>query len=242
MFGNVSILFDIQNEQVLSIEQINTLISFFSLIIAIIALIYAKWANGIANKQRIDNLMPDIAITVISAKISLFSKSFPHMQITSICKDSDNSTNYILQNATNEKRIQKNELIQKVKIEFIMENNSPNNATVSIKINKIGKKDVFNIGGLKESKVIFEKELEVPDIKMAKKTIEGAQKLFFKLIYNGIEKKSYDIIKGSFIIPYRENYISSDCLTISEFNSEKKRIYNKNRLKMLLCTLFKGRG
>lgn len=82
----------------LSIDSINALISFLGLVIAIIAFYYAEMANNkaneIANKQRIDALMPDIIISDIKSKVSLVVPHFPFMPINSIDVNEHDPSSY----------------------------------------------------------------------------------------------------------------------------------------------------
>ena len=212
-------------EQFLSIDPINALITFLSLIIAIIALIYAKRAdkiaNEIANKQRIDSLMPDIVISDINAKTILRTTHFPLLQINSVKIQQDNSSSFILNNSS---VIQHDELIQTIKVEIELKNSSSNSAIVLIRLLQFEEKKI-DITGLDTVKLVFEKEDNISDISTIQEILRGEYPCSFMLSYNGLGTESYDEINGIFQIPYQENQLVSDCIKISKYESKKNRIY-----------------
>jgi hypothetical protein len=207
------------------IDLVNAIISFISLVISFVVLLYSiktnRTACEIANRQRIDAVMPDIVITNIESKISLYSSRFSYMDISSICVGQSNPIDYILNNTS---KISNRELVRKIKSKFVLNNCSSNSAVTSLEIIGIEKRKVI-ISGKDSIDVIFESEQNVPTIEIANSAIRGNQELIFKLQYTGVGTSSYDEITGRFLIPYQANHASTENIRISEYESEKKRVY-----------------
>ena len=215
----------ISNREWLSVDLVNSLIAFISLVVAIIAMVYAKRAdnksNEIANKQRIDGLMPDVIITGIEAKTSLFSIRFPLMHINSVSTRT-NDLDYFILNDTS--KIYKNQLVRRTKIIFYIKNSSSNSATILLKVTGEEEKNVV-LSGSDELMIPLINENIVATLSEAKKIIDGKQEASYELKYKGLGTNSYDEIKGNFIIPYLKDFTQYECIKISEYNSQKKRVY-----------------
>jgi len=206
------------------------LIASISLIIAIIAIYFAKKAdrkagraNEIANNHRIDDSMPDITIKSIKARISLFSKLLYILKISSVDRNLNNLAGFVLNGMH---KIDGNKLIQKIKLNFIIHNSSSNSGNILLDINDIGEQELNICGMTTSEEITFEKEIDVFSIEIANEVINGAKKILFRLRSSGVDKCSYDEIEGSFQIPYDIDHNSNKYFEISDYEAKKKdRVY-----------------
>jgi hypothetical protein len=209
-----------------SIDPVNAIVVLLSSIVAVIALFFAvkanKKANEIANKQRIDSLIPDVLIACIKARITLVTSKFEFIRINTIALYNHDPSLFLLNGKS---EIRQDELFQKARVEMEIKNSSSKSARVIISVTGIDEKEI-DLCGLGCENVILENESTVSSLLYAQSIIHGQQNYSFQIQYYGLGTDSYDRITGDFSIPYQENRASESCIKISDYNHHKERIYN----------------